>query len=518
MGTAYRDQEITADINAVGVIMPSGAEHGGRLLARVMGSDQWIVLALNPSGSTLTIWVDNSGNWAQIGSTPHAFALNAWYHAKLDVIGTGVYGKAWAFGTTEPAWQVSGAQSAINSAGVGGLRTGGADAYFTNFLEIPITQISGNVTNAATGAALTGVTVSLSNSTTTTTTTTDMSGRYAFSGLAAGSYTVSSAPNGYNAVSGNVTVSTGVSGFANLALTAGATSGLLRVATSPAVVSQISVDGNIADSWGLNWLKVPPGSHAVCFSAVPGYATPACQTVSVSSNTTTTVTGSFVQRGFLRVQTSPAVASTISVDGTRMDDWSVWTDLPAGSHQVCFGLVPNFTPPTCQTAMVTAGTTTTVTGTFASSPGTPGETNVGALRVTTSPAVTSQITVDGNIADTWGLTWLKLPPGSHTVCFSAVPGYTTPGCQTPTISNGVTTVVTGTFAQRGFLRVQTSPASPGLITIGGQPADDWGVWTDLPAGTYQVCFGPVSTKTNTPPCQSAVVTAGATTTIVGTYS
>ena len=64
MGIAYRDEEITADINAVGVIMPSGAEHGGRLLARVMGSDQWIVLALNPSGSTLTIWVDNSGNWA----------------------------------------------------------------------------------------------------------------------------------------------------------------------------------------------------------------------------------------------------------------------------------------------------------------------------------------------------------------------------------------------------------------------------------------------------------------------
>src|SRR5207245_9251410 len=155
MGIAYRDEEITADINAVGVIMPSGAEHGGRLLARVMGSDQWIVLALNPSGSTLTIWVDNSGNWAQIGSTPHAFALNAWYHAKLDVIGSSVYGKAWAFGTTEPAWQVTGAQSAINSAGVAGLRTRCADDYFAIFLVISITQLSGKVHIAVHGVIYT---------------------------------------------------------------------------------------------------------------------------------------------------------------------------------------------------------------------------------------------------------------------------------------------------------------------------------------------------------------------------
>ena len=519
MGIAYRDEEITADINTVATLPGGiGVQHGGRLLARVLGSDQWVVLTLNPTDSSLTIWVDNSGNWTQLASATHAFSLNVWYHAKLDVIGTVVYGKAWAFGTSEPAWQITTPQSVINSAGVGGLRTGGADAYFANYLEVPITQISGKVTNAATGAALSGVTVSLSNGGTPTTTTTDMSGKYAFTGLAAGPYTVSSAPNGYNAVSGNVTVSTGISGFANLALTAGATSGLLRVATSPAVVSQISVDGNIADSWGLNWLKVPPGSHTVCFSAVPGYATPACQTVSVSSSTTTTVTGSFVQRGFLRVQTSPAVASTISVDGTRMDDWSVWTDLPAGSHQVCFGLVPNFTPPTCQTAVVTAGTTTNVTGTFASSPGAPGETNVGALRVTTSPAVTSQITVDGNIADTWGLTWLKLAPGSHAVCFSSVPGYTTPACQTVAITNGGTTVVTGTFAQRGFLKVQTSPATPGTIFIDGNPSDDWGVWTDFPVGTHQVCFGQSAGFANTPACQSAVVTAGATTVVTGTYS
>jgi hypothetical protein len=294
--------------------------------------------------------------------------------------------------------------------------------------------------------------------------------------------------------------------------------GLLRVTTSPALPSQIMVDGNLADTWGLNWLEVAPGSHTVCFAGVQGYTTPACQTVTVATGVTTAVTGSFVQRGFLQVQTSPPVPGTISVDGTRMDDWGLYTDLPTGSHQVCFGLVPNFAPPGCQTVTVTAGATTSVTGTYTASPGASGQTNVGLLRVTTSPALPSQITVDGNIADTWGLNWLELAAGSHTVCFSSVQGYTTPACQTVTVTAGVTTPVIGSFAQRGFLQVHTTPASPGTVFVNGIPADDWGLYTDLPPGSYQVCFGVVVGYANTPACQSATVTAGSTTTITGTYS
>jgi hypothetical protein len=484
-------------------------------LARVLGSDQWVVLTLNPTDNTLTIWVDNGGNWTQLASVVHAFSLNVWYHAKIDVIGTVVYGKAWAFGTAEPAWQVTVPQSVINSAGVGGLRTGGADAYFANYLEIPITQISGKVTNAANGAALAGVTVSLNNGSTTTT---DVSGKYLFNGLAAGPYTVSAAPPGYNPVSGNVTVSTGVSGFANLALTASPAPGMLRVTTSPAVASQITVDGNIADTWGLNWLKIAPGSHTVCFSWVQGFTTPACQTVTVNGGATTTVSGSFVQRGFLQVTTSPAVPSTISVDGIPRDDWGLFTDIPTGSHQVCFGLVANFTPPACQMATVSAGATTAITGTFTSSPGAGGQTNVGLLRVTTSPAVASQITVDGNIADTWGLNWLEIAPGSHAICFMPIQGYTGPACQTVTVTAGATTAVTGSFVQRGFLHVVTSPATAGTIFIDGIASDDWGVFTDLPIGSHQVCFGQSLSFANTPACRSTVLTPGATTVATGTYS
>ncbi len=294
--------------------------------------------------------------------------------------------------------------------------------------------------------------------------------------------------------------------------------GQLRVTSSPALPTQITVDGNIADSWGLNWLKVQPGSHTVCFTWVTGFSMPACQTVSVSSSVITTVTGTFVQHGFLRVITSPAVPSAISVDGIPRNEWGLWTDFPVGSHQVCFGLVPNFSPPTCQTAVITAGGTTTITGTFTSSSGAPGQTNVGQLRVASSPALPTQISVDGNVADNWGLNWLEIAPGSHTICFTWVQGYTTPGCQAVTVTSGVITTVTGNFVQRGVLRVQTSPATPGTVSVDGFPADEWGVWTDFPVGTHKVCFGPVNSFASTPACMSPVLTAGATTTITGVYS
>jgi hypothetical protein len=291
---------------------------------------------------------------------------------------------------------------------------------------------------------------------------------------------------------------------------------LLRVTTNPAVPSQIIVDNNPSDTWGLTWMKIAPGSHTVCFRDVPGFATPGCQAVTTTAGATTVVSGVFTQRGTLRVITTPAVASTISVDGTPRNDWGMWTDLDTGSHQVCFGLVAGFTPPSCQTVNVTAGATTTVTGTFVANAAAVGPTGYGTLRITTAPAVPTQVLVDGAIADSWGA-WFKIAPGSHTVCFTGVEGYTTPSCQSANVTVGATTDVTGTFIARGFLRAITSPAVAGTVSVDGIPRNDWGMWTDLPTGAHTICFGAVAGKT-TPTCQPATVTAGTTTTITGTYT
>lgn len=144
--------------------------------------------------------------------------------------------------------------------------------------------------------------------------------------------------------------------------------GYLRVTTSPALPAQISLNGVIADSWGLNWLELPPGDYTVGFSHVEGYSEPADQVVTVTVGATTTVAGTFTARGSLRVTTSPAVAGQISVDGIPRNNWGMWTDLPTGAHQVCFGPLAGYTPPTCQSITVNAGALTNVTGTYTVSP------------------------------------------------------------------------------------------------------------------------------------------------------
>jgi hypothetical protein len=47
-----------------------------------------------------------------------------------------------------------------------------------------------------------------------------------------------------------------------------------------------------------------------------------------------------------------------------MDDWGVWVSLPAGSYTVSFGDVAGYTKPADQVVAVTAGSTTTVAGTY----------------------------------------------------------------------------------------------------------------------------------------------------------
>jgi hypothetical protein len=117
-------------------------------------------------------------------------------------------------------------------------------------------------------------------------------------------------------------------------------------------------------------VKLTPGTYKLSFSDVPGYETPAPQTVTVTAGSTTVLNGAFAQDGFLRVQLSPAGADgTISLNGTPRDDFGVWDFLPPATYQVCFGAARGYTiTPPCQSATVTGnGIETDVTGTYGGS-------------------------------------------------------------------------------------------------------------------------------------------------------
>jgi subtilisin len=298
--------------------------------------------------------------------------------------------------------------------------------------------------------------------------------------------------------------------------------GLLRVTTSPAVVSAIRVDGIHRADWGLDWLSLPVGSYEVCFGDVPGFRTPACRSVDVRAGLTTAVEGRFERLGLLKVDVAPGgLPATVHVGGEWRDEYGLFTYLDPGVHEVCWGDVPGYSAPACVEATVVAGATTTVVGTYEPSldpvlgPAPVPETH-GFLRATTSPAVVSRISVDGVVRGDWGLNWVKVPAGLYEVCFSGVPGFATPPCRIVEVVPGVTTTTQGAFEPLGLLRVDVEPSVAIDVVIDGVPRNQFGLFSFFAPGSYQVCGTPAPDG-RTAPCVQAVVVGGQQTRAVLQY-
>ena len=300
----------------------------------------------------------------------------------------------------------------------------------------------------------------------------------------------------------------------------------LRVTTSPPVGGDIIVDGIARDAWSLNWVRIPEGDHQVCFGRVVGYTTPACQDVSLTTAGATTVVGTYQQMGSLRVLTDPPVDSMISVTVgdtdwiTPRNNWGLWTDLQPESYTVCFGAVKGYDVPPCRLVQIVAGATTTTTGTFTPNPDAEGPpASTGHLRATTDPPVPAEVSIAGQVRNTWGLDWLAVPFMGSDLCFGEVPGYTSPAVPCTSFSQqpGETTTFVGHYAPKGYLRVLTDPSVPGTVSIDGVPSNAYGVWLAIAPGPHDVCFGDVPGYV-APPCQNQVaVAASATTTVTGNY-
>jgi hypothetical protein len=459
------------------------------------------------------------------------------------LLAPGVY--TWQVGSTGPAG--NSAYSAANSFTISPLAPG------VPVLVSPISGsgVSPSVINtltwgAVTGAVTYGVKVTASGAPTpliNVTGLTTTSYNIPASTLAAGttySWTV------------NATNTGGSSAFApafTLTTVSSAATGLLHVQTTPAVQTTISLNGAACDDWGLTYVKLAPGSYTLSFSDVNGFQKPT--SVSVSQNgapavaqplttpitivagQTTDVVANFTQLGNMHIITSPALPVTIAVNGVTLENWGLWTSFPAGSYTVTFGNITGYTTPAPQTVTVTAGATTTVTGTYLVNAAyiAPSSTN-GLLLVQTSPAVRSTISLNGNVCDDWGLTFVELAPGSYTLSLSDVFGFKTPtsvsvsqGGGTPvvqslttpiTITTGVTTSVVANFAAKGNLHGLTTPAVPATIYVNGLAMDDWGFWTEVDPGTYTVSFE-VLAGYATPPPIVVTVTGGVTTQVTGNY-
>ncbi len=245
--------------------------------------------------------------------------------------------------------------------------------------------------------------------------------------------------------------------------------------------------------------------------------------------------------GQLRLETDPAVPTTISIDGIPRSAWGLdWVKMLPGEYTLSFTDTPGYlapevievtypgedaiTQPVTEPITVYVDETTEVMVHCV---------HLGNLWVRTDPAVSTIVSLDGTPpSNNWGF-WVDLLPGDdYHLSVGDVVGYATPvevevtypgeapitqAIADPiTVEPGGTTAVVVHFILLGNLKVDTSPDLPATIFVDGEPMNKWGFWLYLEAGDYTVSFEDMDGYT-TPPPTVVTVTAGVTTDVTADY-
>jgi hypothetical protein len=325
------------------------------------------------------------------------------------------------------------------------------------------TVLSGRVTNLNNGGAIAGATVSLSGPTSASTTA-DASGNYSFSGIPAGTYTVTGTASGYKARSySGVIVTSGQTTTQNVELTTtgrvtGTVTGAGGAALSGATVTlqggnlptTDTVTTDATGSYTSNW--DPIGTYTVTCSAA-GYADQTVGGVSITTGGLTTVNCALSNTGTLtgvvtNLNNGGAISgATVSYSGgsttTDATGRYTFTGVSSGTYSVT-ATASGYKARTYSGVTVTAGVTNTqdiqltttgrVTGTV-----TAGGAAVSGATVTlqggnlsTTDTVTSDST--GHYTSNWD------PIGTYTVTCSA-PGHNTQTITGVQITTGGLTTV-----------------------------------------------------------------------------
>ena len=336
------------------------------------------------------------------------------------------------------------------------------------------------------------------------------------SGLSVGSHTIT-----FSAMSGWTTpVSQTISIVANQTNTVTATyiaipqTGAVQVTLSPAI-AQWSVDSGALQNSGAIVSGLSVGSHTITFSALTGWTTPASQAITVVANQTNTVAATYIaipQTGAVQVTLNPAVAQWSVDSGALQNSGAVISGLSVGSHTITFNAMSGWTTPESQTISIVAKQTNTVTATYVAIPQT------GAVQVTLNPAV-AQWSVDSGVSQNSGAIVSGLSVGSHTITFTAMSGWTTPGSQTITVVANQTNTVTATYVaipQTGAVQVTLNPTVAQWSIDSGALENSGAIVSGLSVGSHTVTFNPISGWTR-PASQTIAIIANQTNSITATY-
>lgn len=255
-----------------------------------------------------------------------------------------------------------------------------------------------------------------------------------------------------------------------------------------------------------------PGNHTINFSKVAGFTTPAGQMVPVTARQTTLVTGNYPvaipNAGSLQVMISPSASVNAGAQwrvgsGAWQTNGGIVADLSVTSHTLSFNSISGWTTPPSQTVSITNSQTTLATGSYVL--------QTGSLQVTILPSAVitagAKWRVDGGTFQAGGTTLSGLLPGSHTIDFNTVLGWTTPASQVVAVTYTLTTSATATYTQEGSLPVTNHPPQLAATMVAGgkfQFVLTGSVQSNYVIQTSSDLAGWTSISTNTIPAGGAV--------------
>ncbi len=206
--------------------------------------------------------------------------------------------------------------------------------------------------------------------------------------------------------------------------------------------AQWSLDGGPNQASDTTLTNIATGSHTISFTTIPGWSSPLSQTIPITNNATTSVTGIYsigTGQGALSVTLSPAAAVSAGAQwqvdsGPAQKSGATLTNILAGSQTLSFTNIPEWNTPLSQTVTITNDASTSATGVY---------TSIAALTVVISPAAAisdgAQWLVDGGTPKISGATVTNLIGGPHALTFTRIAKYNVPVDQIIIITNQSTT-------------------------------------------------------------------------------
>ena len=263
--------------------------------------------------------------------------------------------------------------------------------------------------------------------------------------------------------------------------------------------------------------KLAPGTYTVSFNPQTGYATPESQSVTLAAGGSKTMTVTYPGlEGSVRYVLSPAEAVAAGakwkINGTTNASGDTVV-VPSGTYTVTFAAATGYAAPASETVVVDAEETVQRTAEYTEKPG-----NL-TVTIKMNPSNDTALAAARWYADGEshaGGERVALPPGTHTVTFSAVAGYTAPAATNVTIESSKTYSRTVTYVGApGNVSYALTP-NTGSWKINGETYAS-GAVAEVPAGNYTVSFGALTGYT-VPSNQAVIVTAGQTVNGTASYA